>query len=188
MTRASIAAALLLSSAAFAQIPDADALKKAAQQQGKAAAGAAEEKSRGALNKAGAGALEKKINEKLLEDARQNQCSFKSGSDELEPGCDKKSKKLADVIIDVKKTLQGQGQTGFKFIVSGHTDSSGDAAKNKELSARRAQVMVKQLVAKGVSQDDIEAVGMGSERMLVKPDDTAAKKAKNRRYEVEVKF
>ncbi len=129
-----------------------------------------------------------KVNQRLLAESRKNQCSFKSGTNELEPGCDGKSKKLAGVIIDVKKTLQSQGHGGFKFVVSGHTDSTGDAAKNKELSARRAQVMVKELVSKGVNQDDIEAVGMGSERMLVKPDDTPAKKAKNRRYEVEVRF
>jgi OOP family OmpA-OmpF porin len=128
------------------------------------------------------------VNKKLLAEGRKNQCSFKSGTDTLEPGCGSKSKKLANVIIDVKKTLQSQGQTGFKFIVSGHTDSSGDAAKNKELSARRAQVMVKELVANGVSADDIEAVGMGSEKMLFKPDNTPAKKAKNRRYEVQVRF
>ncbi len=128
------------------------------------------------------------VNKKLLAEARKNQCSFKSGSDELEKGCGSKSKKLATIIIDVKKSLQSQGQTGFKFIVSGHTDSSGDAVKNKELSARRAQVMVKELVAQGVNAGDIEAVGKGSEQMLVKPDDTPAKKAKNRRYEVQVQF
>ena len=48
--------------------------------------------------------------------------------------------------------------------------------------------MVKELVKQGVSPDDIEAVGMGSEAMLVKPDNTEAKKAKNRRYEVQVRF
>ncbi len=129
-----------------------------------------------------------KVNKKLLAEGRKNQCSFKSGTDELEKGCGKKSKKLAETIIDVKKTLQSQGQTGFKFIVSGHTDSSGDPAKNKELSLRRAQVMVKELVAQGVAAGDIEAAGMGSEKMLVKPDNTPAKKAKNRRYEVQVRF
>lgn len=128
------------------------------------------------------------VNKKLLSEARKNQCSFKSGSDELEKGCGSKSKKLATIIIDVKKSLQSQGQTGFKFIVSGHTDSSGDAAKNKELSARRAQVMVKELVSQGVNAEDIQAVGKGSEQLLVKPDDTPAKKAKNRRYEVQVQF
>ena len=132
--------------------------------------------------------LAAKVNKKLLSEGQKNQCSFKSGTDVLESGCDKKSKKLAAVIIDVKKTLQSEGQTGYKFIVSGHTDSSGDAAKNKELSMRRAQVMVKELIAKGVDAGDIEAVGMGSEKMLVKPDNTPAKKAKNRRYEVQVRF
>jgi len=132
--------------------------------------------------------LAAQVNKKLLAEGRKNQCSFKSGSDELAPGCGSKSKKLAGIIIDVKKTLQSQGQTGFKFTVSGHTDSSGDAAKNKELSARRAQVMVKELVAQGVSAEDIESVGMGSDKPLVKKDDTPAKKAKNRRYEVQVHF
>jgi len=160
------------------------------------------------LNKSAGGSLEKKasdqarekaraegnkkvaaqVNKKLLAEGRKNQCAFKSGTDELESGCGKKSKKLASVIIDVKKTLQSQGQTGFKFIVSGHTDSSGDAAKNQELSERRARVMVKELVAQGVEAGDIEAVGMGSKQMLVKPDNTPAKKAKNRRYEVQVRF
>jgi outer membrane protein OmpA-like peptidoglycan-associated protein len=106
----------------------------------------------------------------------------------LEKGCDDKSKRLANVIVEIKKSLQSKGQTGYKFVVSGHTDSSGDAAKNKELSQRRAQVMMKQLIAKGVAADDIEAVGMGSEKMLVKPDDTPKKKAKNRRYEVGIRF
>lgn len=128
------------------------------------------------------------VNKRLLDEARKNQCSFKSGTDELAPGCGSKSKKLANVIVDVKKKLQSEGQTGFKFIVSGHTDSTGDAAKNKDLSLRRAQVMVKELVKNGVDQGDIEAIGMGSEKMLVKPDNTPAKKAKNRRYEVQVRF
>lgn len=132
--------------------------------------------------------LAAQVNKKLLDEGRKNQCSFKSGTDTLEAGCGSKSKKLANIIIDTKKSLQSQGQTGFKFIVSGHTDSSGDAAKNKELSGRRAQVMVKELIAQGVDAGDIEAVGMGSEKMLVKPDNTAAKKAKNRRYEVQVRF
>jgi outer membrane protein OmpA-like peptidoglycan-associated protein len=134
------------------------------------------------------GKLEKEINKRLLEEGRKNQCSFKSGTAELEPGCDAKATKLAKQLIDAKKKLTGAGVKNFKFVVSGHTDSTGDAAKNKELSAARAEVMVKQLVAKGVPANEIESVGEGSNRMLVKPDDTPAKKAKNRRYEVQVKL
>ena len=48
--------------------------------------------------------------------------------------------------------------------------------------------MRKELVAKGVTDSDVMAVGMGSEKPLVKPDNTAAKKAKNRRYEVRVRL
>jgi len=133
-------------------------------------------------------AVAARFNKQLLDESRKNQCSFKSGTDQLEPGCGDKAQRLANVIIEVKKAAQAQGYSGFKFVVSGHTDSSGVAAKNKELSLRRAKVMVRELVAKGVAAADIEAVGMGSDQMLVKPDDTAEKKAKNRRYEVQIRF
>ncbi len=144
-----------------------------------------------AKKSAGKGAtsgLEKEINKRLLEESRKNQCSFKSGTAELEKGCDAKARKLAKALIDAKKKLNSSGVQNFKFVVSGHTDSTGSAERNKELSAKRAAVMVKELVAKGVPEADIESVGMGSEQPLVKPDDTPAKKARNRRYEVRVKL
>jgi len=138
--------------------------------------------------KAGTGKLEKEINKRLLDESRKNQCSFKSGTDELEKGCDTKAHRLAKALIDAKKKLNASGVQNFKFVVSGHTDTTGSAEQNKALSAKRAAVMVRQLVAKGVPESDIESVGMGAERPLVKPDDTPAKKARNRRYEVRVKL
>jgi outer membrane protein OmpA-like peptidoglycan-associated protein len=132
--------------------------------------------------------LEQELNRRLLDESRKNQCSFRSGTAELEKGCDEKAKRLANVLVDAKKKLEGAGVKSYKFVVSGHTDSSGSADKNKALSAERAQVMVKQLVAKGVPAGDVEAVGMGSERPIEKPDDTPAKKARNRRYEVQVQL
>ncbi len=138
--------------------------------------------------KGATGTLEKQVNKKLLEEGRKNQCSFKSGTAELDKGCDTKAKRLAQALIDAKKKLNNAGVQNFKFVVSGHTDSTGDPAKNKTLSAERAAVMVKQLIAKGVPAADIESVGMGSDKPLVKPDDTPAKRARNRRYEVQVKL
>ncbi len=132
--------------------------------------------------------VEKEVNKRLLEEGRKNQCSFKSGTAELEKGCDSKSQRLAKSLIDAKKKLNASGVQNFKFVVSGHTDSSGSAEKNKALSADRAAVMVKQLVTKGVPAADIESIGMGSDQPIEKPDDTPAKKAKNRRYEVQVKL
>jgi OmpA-OmpF porin, OOP family len=130
----------------------------------------------------------KKVNAKLLAEGRKNQCNFKSDSDELLPGCDSKVKKLANTLVDVKKQLQAAGVTAFKFEVSGHTDTSGKADHNKELSQKRAAVMVKELVARGVAENEIIAVGMGSEHPIVTPDDTEAKKKKNRRYEIQVRM
>ena len=180
-----LAAMLLMIFSAGASAGIADNLNKAAG--GDLAATVAGKAKEGAASKANK-EIAAKVNKRLLAEGHKNQCAFKSGTDELEKGCGKKSKKLADTIIDVKKFLQSHGLSGFKFVVSGHTDSSGDAAKNKELSARRAKVMVKELIAQGVNANDIESVGMGSEKMLVKPDDTPAKKARNRRYEVQVRF
>jgi OmpA-OmpF porin, OOP family len=141
-----------------------------------------------AVGNAATGKLENEVNKRLLDESRKNQCSFKSDSDELAKGCDPKAKRLATAIVDAKKRLEKAGVRSFKFEVSGHTDSSGKADHNKELSKRRAERMKKELVAKGIPDGDVVAVGLGSERLLVKPDDTPAKKAKNRRYEVQLKL
>jgi outer membrane protein OmpA-like peptidoglycan-associated protein len=132
--------------------------------------------------------LEKELNQRLLAESRKNQCSFRSGTAELEKGCDAKAQRLASSVIDAKKKLDATGVKNFRFVVSGHTDSTGSAEKNKALSADRAAVMVKQLVSKGVPRADIESVGMGSEQPVEKPDDTPAKRARNRRYEVQVRL
>src|SRR4051794_39893559 len=145
------------------------------------------QKAAGSANDAAKGKAVKEVNAKLLAEGRKNQCSFKSDSDELAPGCDSKLKNLTNTLIEMKKRLKVAGVTDFKFEVSGHTDSSGKAEHNKELSGKRAAVIVKELVARGIPANEIISVGMGSERPLVTPDNTEAKKAKNRRYEIQVK-
>lgn len=141
-----------------------------------------------AAGDAGKSTVEKRVNTKLTDEAKKNQCSFKTGTAELAPGCDGKLKKLASALIDAKKQLTSAGVKSYKFEVSGHTDSTGDAAKNKQLSEQRAEAIVKELVARGISRSEIIAVGLGAERPLVTPDNTEAKKAKNRRYELQVRL
>ncbi len=140
------------------------------------------------VGNATAGRLEGEINRRLLDESRKNQCSFVTDSDRLAPGCDGKVRRLANALVDAKKKLNRAGVENFKFVVSGHTDTTGSPAHNRELSGRRAAVIERELVQKGISRRDIESVGMGSERPLVKPDDTPAKKAKNRRYEIQVRL
>lgn len=130
----------------------------------------------------------KEVNAKLMAEGRKNQCSFKTDSDELMPGCDGKLKKLTNALVETKKRLNVAGITSYKFEVSGHTDSSGKPEHNKELSGKRAAVIVKELVARGIPANEIISVGMAAERPVVTPDDTPAKKAKNRRYEIQLRF
>ena len=143
---------------------------------------------KGAAGKASTQKLEQQINQRLLADSRKNQCSFKTDTDVLEKGCDRKLRNLVNALVNAKKQLNSANVQNFKFEVSGHTDTTGSAARNKELSEKRAQVIVKELVARGVPENEIVAVGKGSEAPLVKPDDTPAKKAKNRRYEIRVRL
>jgi OOP family OmpA-OmpF porin len=132
--------------------------------------------------------LETTLNKKLLEEGRKNQCTFKTDSDQFDKNCDKKLQNLGTALIDAKKKLNSSGVQNFKFEVSGHTDSSGNEAHNKELSEKRAAVIVKELVKRGIPEKEIIAVGKGSSERLVKPDDTKSKKAKNRRYEIRVRL
>jgi OmpA-OmpF porin, OOP family len=141
-----------------------------------------------AAGKEAAGAVEKEVNSRLLAEGRKNQCSFKTDSEQLMPGCDQKLKNLSSALIDAKKKLNSAGISNFKFEVSGHTDSSGNAEHNKELSSRRAAVIAKELTARGVPENEIASIGMGADRLLVSPDNTPQKKAKNRRYEIQVRL
>ena len=129
----------------------------------------------------------KEVNAKLTVEARKNQCSFKTDSDQLAPGCDRKLKNLGITLVEMKKRLEAAKIDSFKFEVSGHTDSRGKADHNKALSQKRAAVIVKEMTARGVPANEIIALGMGSDKPLVSPDDTEPKRAKNRRYEIQVR-
>lgn len=130
----------------------------------------------------------KEVNAKLLAEGRKNQCSFKTDSDELMPGCDAKLKRLTKVLIETKNRLKVAKVTDYKFEVSGHTDSRGKAEHNKQLSKKRAAAIARELAARGVPENEIVAVGMGPDKPVVTPDNTEAKRAKNRRYEIQVRF
>jgi outer membrane protein OmpA-like peptidoglycan-associated protein len=141
-----------------------------------------------AVGKATTGKVEAEVNRRLLAESRANQCSFRVDSDELAPGCDRKAEKLRNAVVDARKRLGAAGLKSFRFEVSGHTDSTGDAGHNRALSEKRAAAIKRELVKRGIPEGEITAVGLGSQRMLVKPDDTPKKKARNRRYEIQVRL
>jgi outer membrane protein OmpA-like peptidoglycan-associated protein len=73
----------------------------------------------------------------------------------------------------------------LKVQVSGHTDEIGSRWYNKRLSKRRAKVVVKYLVKKGVNKKRFVAVGYG-ERKPFASNSTAEGRQLNRRTEVKV--
>jgi len=93
-----------------------------------------------------------------------------------------KIKKRSHVILDeVAKVLQTR--TGIKKVrIEGHTDSVGDAEKNRSLSAARAQAVLEYLVKKGIARGRLEAQGFGPDKPIA-GNDTAEGRSKNRRVE-----
>jgi OmpA-OmpF porin, OOP family len=70
--------------------------------------------------------------------------------------------------------------------VAGHTDTDGDDAANQDLSERRAQAVVDDLVKAGLPADRFTAVGYGSAQPIA-ANDTEDGKAQNRRIEFVVR-
>ena len=74
---------------------------------------------------------------------------------------------------------------GLHFNVEGHTDNTGSATANNELSLRRAITVRDYLIGQGVAASAIDVAGLGSARPLA-DNATAAGRSKNRRVEIVV--
>jgi outer membrane protein OmpA-like peptidoglycan-associated protein len=74
---------------------------------------------------------------------------------------------------------------GWAITIVGHTDSSGPAAYNLELSLRRADAVRDALVAAGVDEESLSVEGAGDTEPIA-DNDTAEGRARNRRIELEV--
>ena len=70
--------------------------------------------------------------------------------------------------------------------IAGHTDNVGDPDNNLDLSRRRAQAVVDELVTDGVPASKLSAAGYGETRPVAS-NETAEGKARNRRIEFVVK-
>ena len=73
----------------------------------------------------------------------------------------------------------------LKIEISGHTDNIGTESFNEILSQRRADAVVRYLVAKGINKDRLSAKGYG-QSLPVESNDTEQGRAANRRTEFEI--
>lgn len=69
--------------------------------------------------------------------------------------------------------------------VTGHTDNTGSAGYNQDLSERRAQSVASVLVSGGVSSGRLNVVGAG-ENQPIATNQTAAGRAQNRRVDITI--
>ena len=86
------------------------------------------------------------------------------------------------ILADLYAGLVADGVTSVSIV--GHTSTEGSEAYNLDLSERRAQAVVDDLVARGFDAAGISAVGMGETQPLRSPDDDESSRAINRRVEV----
>jgi outer membrane protein OmpA-like peptidoglycan-associated protein len=78
-----------------------------------------------------------------------------------------------------------QGIPGIKVEIAGHTDNTGRADYNLELSRKRAQSVVDYLISKGCEKFSLTAKGYGAKKPIV-PNDSDENKSKNRRVEFRI--
>lgn len=116
---------------------------------------------------------------------------------QMKKDIDDKGKAILNINFDTDKaTLQAEGQKAVDEIltlltsnpelsisIEGHTDNSGTAQRNKQLSGERANTILNFLTGKGISAKRLSATGYGAEKPLA-ANDSEENMAKNRRVEL----
>lgn len=104
---------------------------------------------------------------------RFEKLTFATGTTSLAPGAEEELDRIAIAMTQYPQA---------KARLEGFTDNVGQAEVNKELSAQRALAVKAQLVSRGVDENRIQAVGMGSENPVA-DNTTEQGRALNRRIE-----
>lgn len=102
---------------------------------------------------------------------------FLTGTDHLSPSS-------ASVVEELRRELSLRANS--EVTVIGHTDRSGDMAKNDALAEQRAQRMREQLIAFGIAPDLISVASRGEREPLVRTADGVAEE-RNRRVEISIR-
>lgn len=87
----------------------------------------------------------------------------------------------APVMAEIVKLLSAD--PALKLRIEGHTDNSGTAQRNTELSRQRAEAVTAALVAAGIDKARLTSAGFGQDRPVA-DNATEAGRAQNRRVEL----
>ena len=86
------------------------------------------------------------------------------------------------VLQELFEALQADGSTSI--VIEGHTSTEGSDTYNQDLSERRAQSVVDDLIQRGIDGGRISALGLGETSPLILPEDDEASRSINRRVEI----
>jgi len=105
--------------------------------------------------------------------ARLRGLVFDKDGSELDPAA-------ATILNVVVEGIKERCPPNQQFVIEGHTDLSGSAQHNQQLSERRAEAVKRYLVEHGIAADRLSTVGYGSTRPLT-TDPSPGAQAMNRR-------
>lgn len=114
---------------------------------------------------------------KVGESATLNNILFDQGKAEIKNASKPDLEKLVVFLL---------ANPGAEIELSGHTSSEGESGYNRSLSYKRVKACKDYIVARGIAEDRIIAIGYGPDRPVA-PNDTEANRAKNRRVEMRLK-
>lgn len=151
----------------------------------------------GAALGAGAGGL---IGDRLDRQAAALQSSVSGNTQVINTGSEIRVQMPNDILFavdsatlrpDLRADLRAVARNLLEYpqstiIVTGHTDNTGSAAYNQQLSERRANAVRAELIANGVPAGRIVAQGRGLTQPIAS-NDTAAGRAQNRRVEITIR-
>lgn len=94
------------------------------------------------------------------------------------------TKVLINALFEMKNQINANNDTGWLVLITGHTDSVGDAVKNQQLSLARAAAVRDWIISTSDIPETCFAVqGYGAKKPLVS-NDTPEDRAQNRRVEI----
>ncbi|MEL6961992.1 MAG: OmpA family protein [Pseudomonadota bacterium] len=115
-----------------------------------------------------------RVRDDLLKLTLDSEVSFDFDSAAIKPAFQPSLTKLANVLAKYDRN---------QVTVVGHTDSSGTDAYNQDLSVRRAEAVVSELVSRGVPPSMMRAEGLGESEPRA-DNGTEAGRQLNRRVEI----
>ncbi len=103
---------------------------------------------------------------------------------QFELGSDRLLEVSFPLLDEIARVMQENEQLELVQI-EGHTDSTGGAARNRELSKQRAESVRQYLIGKGIGKDRMIAKGFGPDKPI-QPNDTPEGRDANRRVEFNI--